>query len=179
MGRRNFLIDGVSGSGKTSVCTELQRRGYQAVHGDRQLKYRGDPQTGTAVEVPATFADDDARARWISDHLCWPVDAVAALVEDTDEEVTFFCGGSRNSAMFVDLFDAVFVLDVDLDTMTRRLDERPGDEWAGRGRQAERELAVRLHQTRENLPDGVRVDANQPLADVVDEILRHCRLQGR
>jgi len=28
MGRRNYLIDGVSGAGKTAVCTELQRRGY-------------------------------------------------------------------------------------------------------------------------------------------------------
>jgi predicted ATPase len=28
------LIEGVSGAGKTAVCTELQRRGYQAIHGD-------------------------------------------------------------------------------------------------------------------------------------------------
>jgi len=30
MGKRNYLIEGVSGAGKTAVCTELQRRGYQA-----------------------------------------------------------------------------------------------------------------------------------------------------
>ncbi len=35
MGKRNYLIDGVSGAGKTAVCTELQRCGYQAIHGDR------------------------------------------------------------------------------------------------------------------------------------------------
>ena len=35
MGKRNYLIEGVSGSGKTSVATELQRRGYHALHGDR------------------------------------------------------------------------------------------------------------------------------------------------
>ena len=43
MGRRNYLIEGVSGSGKTAVATELQRRGYQAIHGDRELMYLGSP----------------------------------------------------------------------------------------------------------------------------------------
>jgi predicted ATPase len=53
MGRRNYLIEGVSGVGKTAVYTELQRRGYQAIHGDRELVYRGDPETGlpTAPET--------------------------------------------------------------------------------------------------------------------------------
>ena len=46
MGRRNYLIEGVSGAGKTAVATELQRRGYQVIHGDRELVYRGDPETG-------------------------------------------------------------------------------------------------------------------------------------
>jgi len=31
MGMRNYLVEGVSGTGKTSVCKELQRRGYYAI----------------------------------------------------------------------------------------------------------------------------------------------------
>ncbi|MCB0356820.1 MAG: GNAT family N-acetyltransferase [Bdellovibrionales bacterium] len=46
MGRRNYLIDGVSGAGKTTVATALERLGYPAIHGDRELKYRGNPETG-------------------------------------------------------------------------------------------------------------------------------------
>jgi adenylate kinase family enzyme len=49
MGKRNYLVAGVSGAGKTTVAIELQRRGYQAVHGDRELVYRGDPETGLPV----------------------------------------------------------------------------------------------------------------------------------
>ena len=30
MGVKNYLIDGVSCTGKSTVCTELQRRGYVA-----------------------------------------------------------------------------------------------------------------------------------------------------
>lgn len=168
------MIDGVSGSGKTSVATELERRGYQVIHGDRALKYRGDPVTGVRVDVPPAFSDDRARAEWISGHLCWPAEEVLALAASTDEAMTFFCGGSRNSAMFLHAFDAVFVLDIDGETLNRRLDQRPEDEWAGRGRSAERELVLRLHRTSEDLPAGIRIDATQPLSNVVDEILRRC-----
>ena len=49
MGRRNFLVEGVSGTGKTSVADEVLRRGHHAVHGDRELAYSGDPATGEPV----------------------------------------------------------------------------------------------------------------------------------
>ena len=55
--------------------------------------------------------------------------------------------------------------------MNRRLDERPEDEWGG-GR-TERELIVRLHRTKEEIPKiGTVIDATVPIARVVDEILR-------
>lgn len=52
MGVRNYLIEGVSGSGKTTVAEELQRRGYHVIHGDRQFAYYGDPESGEPVDCP-------------------------------------------------------------------------------------------------------------------------------
>jgi AAA domain len=159
MGIRNYLIEGVSGTGKTSVCKELQRRGYRAINGDNELAYQGDPETGKRTDGGG------------HDHHIWHVDKVKAIVANQDEAVTFFCGGSRNFSKFVDLFDGVFVLEVDLGTLNRRLDERPVDEWGGE--QTERQLIVRLHQTKEDIPkNGIIIDATAPIARVVDEILR-------
>ncbi len=170
MGRRNYLIDGVSGAGKTAVCTELERRGYQAIHGDRELAYRGDPETGTPMD-PETGTPT---ATWMSEHHMWDVEKVKALVANQDEAVTFFCGGSRNSSKFIALFDSIFVLEVDLETMNRRIDERVAlDPTDFGGKPEERELAVRLHHTKEDIPkNGIIIDATPPLARVVDEILR-------
>lgn len=160
MGRRNYLVEGVSGTGKTSVCRELQRRGHHAVNGDTDLAYQGDPETGAPIDSA------------VHEHHIWDVDRVRALTADDREPVTFFCGGSRNFAKFIDLFDGVFVLDVDLETLHRRLDQRPPDEWGSQP--SERALVVRLHTTGEDVPGaGVVIDATQPLSDVVDEILRH------
>ncbi len=95
VGRRNYLVEGVSGTGKTSVCDELEGRGYHAVHGDRELAYQGDPITGAAVEGGT------------HEHHLWRVEKVKALVADQDEAATSFCGGSRNFLDFIDLFDGV------------------------------------------------------------------------
>ena len=160
VGVRNYLVEGVSAAGKTSVCHELRRRGYQAINGDRELAYQGDPETGAPTDTASHH------------HHIWDVDLVRALVADHREPVSFFCGGSRNFSRFIDLFDEVFVLDIDVETLRRRLDQRPSDEFGAKP--SERELVLRLHRTREDVPTiGVRVDATRPLTEVVDEILRH------
>jgi hypothetical protein len=164
MGVRNYLVEGVSGTGKTSVCRELQRRGYVAINGDTELAYQGDPDTGEPLAVAA------------HEHHIWDVDRVRVLIANQNEEMTFFCGGSRNFSTFVGLFDGVFVLQIDADTLNRRLDDRPEDEWGGAP--AERELIVRLHRTQEDVPrNATFIDATAPLAYVVDEILRHTTSQ--
>ena len=105
------------------------------------------------------------------EHHIWDVDKVKALVADQTSAMSFFCGGSRNYSRFIHLFDGVFVLEVDIDTLSRRLASRTENEWGGRS--IERELIARLHATREDIPkSGVIIDANAPIPRVVDEILR-------
>ncbi len=162
MGTRNYLIEGLSGTGKTSVADELQRRGHHVIHGDRELAYRGDPETGEPV---GGFGHE---------HHIWDVEKVKSLVADHTHPATFFCGGSRNFSKFIHLFDAVFVLEVDLATLERRLDARPDEEWGG-GVATERERIVRWHQTKQDVPqDAIAIDATAPIEQVVDEILRRC-----
>src|SRR6202007_3179280 len=103
MGVKNYLIEGVSGAGKTAVCTELQRRGYQAIHGDRELVYRGDPETG----IPTDPETGTPTATWMHEYHIWNVAKGTALVANQDKAAAFFCGGSRNFAKFIELFDGV------------------------------------------------------------------------
>lgn len=167
MGERNYLVEGISGAGKTTVAEELERRGYQVVHGDRVLARTGDPVTGRRLEEPIPGWSPEQKHQ----HHIWDADQVKTLVADNSQPLTFFCGGSRNSASFLKLFDGVFVLEIDLETLNRRLDARPGEFG---NLPEERALVLRLHRTREDLPgDGVSIDATRSVTVVVNEILRH------
>lgn len=162
MGIRNYLVEGVSGTGKTTVCDELNRRGIQAIHGDRVLAYQGDPVTG----APTPGARHE--------HHIWDLAKVRALIEDRSRPMTFLCGGSRNFTRFIDLLDGVFLLDVDADTLDRRLRTRGADEFGATEEQ--RALVHRLHATGEDTPrTGIRIDTARPVAEVVDDILSRCR----
>ncbi|MFL8937172.1 AAA family ATPase [Rossellomorea oryzaecorticis] len=162
MGKKNYLIEGVSCTGKTSVCNELQKRGYHSIHGDRELAYQGDPETGKRTGTASH-----------ENHI-WDVEKVKSLIANQDHEVTFFCGGSRNYSKFIHLFDGVFVLEVDSATLKRRLDDRPQDEFGGKKK--EREFVLRLHQTKEDIPkDGIIIDAAVPIGQVVNDIVRRCK----
>ena len=166
MGIKNYLIDGVSCAGKTTVCDELQRRGYHAIHGDRELAYWGDPNTGEPVPGCA-----GAQRTWM-----WNVAKVSALVADHTHAATFFCGGSRNSDRFIGLFDEVFVLEVDLDTLNRRLAARPANAWGGSAREGE-SFARFQRATKAGLPtNAISIDATAPLSSVVDTILAHANV---
>ncbi|GAA1375904.1 nucleoside kinase [Luteococcus sanguinis] len=159
MGEYNLLVEGVSGTGKTSVCHELRRRGYQAINGDTELAYQGDPSTGLPSTEPACH-----------EHHLWCEDRVWAIAGQTDQRFTFFCGGSRNFKRFLDVFDEVFVLDVDRDSLLTRLSQRPSDEFGSLPE--EKAFVLRLHELGTDVPaSGVRVDATQPLGIVVDQLL--------
>jgi broad-specificity NMP kinase len=154
MGVKNYLVEGLSGSGKTAVCDELQRRGYHAIHGDRELAYQGDPETGELLDG------------FSHEHHVWDVEKVRALAADRSHAASFFCGGCRNFDRLAKLFDRIFVLEVDLETLNRRLALRPEGEWGGRA--SERELVARLHATREGVPENA---VAAPVSRVVDAIL--------
>jgi adenylate kinase family enzyme len=176
MGIKNYLIEGVSGTGKTTVAEELQRRGYHVLHGDRNLAYRGDPKTGKPLDSPAHKNVMDS-VEWEQKHWIWDIDKVKSVIADHSIPISFFCGGSRNFYHFIDLLDGVFVLEVnDLDTLYRRLDERvardPTD-WGGKPE--EKEILARVHATKEDIPKGnFVIDSTAPIEHVVDEILEKC-----
>jgi thymidylate kinase len=181
MGIRNYLIEGISGTGKTTVAEELQRRGYHVLHGDRELKYRGDPMTGKPLDEPVHATEWD-KALWRQQHHLWDVDKVKSVIADHSVPVSFFCGGSRNFHQFIDLLDGVFVLDVeDFEILRRRLNERVArDPTDFGGRPEEKELVARLHRTKEDVPrDGIVVDSTAPIQQVVDEIIRQISDTGK
>jgi hypothetical protein len=149
MAKRNYLVEGLSGAGKSSVYEELIRRGYKAISTDRAWKHRPDPDTA---------------------HSMWHEQRAVGELESPEPEVLFVCGSSRNRDRFLPYFTKVFNLRIDDDTMRRRLEERTNNEY---GKEPEEvELMLRLNRSDEKPAGAIDVDATQPLDQVVDELLR-------
>jgi hypothetical protein len=167
MAKRNYLVEGLSGTGKSAVCAELIRRGYTAISTDRAWAYHADPDTG--------FPGGPVR------HDNWVWDRQKALSELGSQapEVLFVCGSCRNLDHFLPYFTKIFNLSVDDDTMRRRLQERTADDWE-LGPEATYvealnrmiELMLELNRSDEKPAGAIDVDATQPLDQVVDELLR-------
>ena len=175
MGIKNYLIEGISGTGKTTVAEELEKRGYHVTHGDRTLKLRGDPETGKPIQEP-NHNNEKEKNEWRQKHHIWPIDKVKAIIDDKTFPISFFCGGSRNFDKFIPWLDGVFILEVDdINEIYRRLDERVArDPTDFGGKPEEKEMVARTHATKESIPQmGITIDSTQPLNDVVDEILEN------
>lgn len=158
MAKRNYLVEGLSGVGKSSVCEELIRRGYTAISADRAWAYNADPETG----MPGGPVGHDT---WV-----WEQSAAVRELEGPDPEVLFVCGSSRNSDLFLPYFRRVFNLRIDDDTMRCRLEARNDEDWP-LGQEGV-ELMLELNRKGERLAGAMDVDATRPLDQVVDELLR-------
>src|SRR5919199_1115633 len=163
MAKRNYLVEGLSASGKSSVYEELIRRGYTAISTDRAWKYYADPDTGLRGG-PRHY-----------DNSMWDEERAVSELERPEPEVLFVCGSSRNRDRFLRYFTKIFNLRIDDDTMRRRLQERTNNDF-GKSSE-ERERMLRLNRSDEKPTGAIDVDASQPLHHVVDELLRlaNCR----
>lgn len=158
MAKRNYLVEGLSGTGKSSVYDELIRRGHWAISTDRAWAYFAEPSTGLPGG-PAGFEN----------HL-WDEGKAAAELERAEPDVLFVCGSSRNRDVFLPYFTKVFNLCIDDDTMRSRLRERTNNTF---GKQPwELELMLKLNRRGEKPAGAIEIDATQPINDVVDELLR-------
>ena len=124
----NYLITGVSGSGKSTIGRELRRRGYSVVETDRvwgrqillpagDRDPRADPHTVPPPEHPAYVRGE----AWV-----WDTWEVRRDLEKKSP-VRFFVGGADNEFPLYDLFDRVFLLDTEVQYIIDRLKQRKND----------------------------------------------------
>ena len=155
-----YLIDGVSGAGKTTICEELCKRGYKAVEADEVLAGFIDPATGLPT-------DDHSSENW---H--WDKTKFDAMVQAAGDRDLFVCGGAMNKPDFLHYFTRIFTLHIDDETLKQRLASRTSNDY---GKKSE-ELIFQLREnqlTEQYVKErgAVLIDATQSISRVVDEII--------
>jgi dephospho-CoA kinase len=148
MAKINYLISGLPGTGKTSVCIELQARGYRAIDADRNFGHQ-------------------VRADWR-----WDETKIEGVIDDASDEILFICGSASNRDDYIPKFSKVFILYVDDQTLRHRLLSRTNNNFGKDPdvltRQVERNQGVKEYSIKRG---RVVIDATQPVKKVVDDIL--------
>ena len=104
------LVTGMSGTGKSTVLEELERRGYAIVETD-------DPPWSETVAGP-----DGAEQLWCEDR-------IAELLAGARDTPLFVSGCVRNQGRFYDRFDAVVLLSAPADVLLERIAARTGNQF--------------------------------------------------
>lgn len=148
MAKINYLISGLPGTGKTSVCLELKSRGYKAIDADHAFGY----QSG---------------ADWL-----WDEAKIERTIDDSAEEMVFICGSASNRDKYISKFNKIFILYVDDQTLRHRLLTRTNNNFGKNPDALVKQIAQNQGVREYSIKRGrVVTDATQPLKKVTDEIL--------
>lgn len=161
---KRILLTGMSGTGKSTVISELAARGYKAVDADcdefsEWVELTDDFDTfGSPVEVGRD---------WI-----WREDRIQDLLSTEDTDVLFLGGCAENMRKFLPQFDHVILLSAPADVIVERLCTRTNNPYGKRPDEIARVLS--LVETVEPLLRRVaehEIDTSACLEDVVANVL--------
>jgi shikimate kinase len=166
-----IYVTGIAGAGKSTVCGELVRRGFEAYDtDDNGFSYWQDMITGEitgATHAAGRSAEFSTRNQWKMDP-----ERVRSIAKKARERAIFLCGSASNDAEFSDLFAKVIHLSIDRTTMQERVTTRSTSDY---GKNAN-ELTA-LTELHERIDGHYRtwattsLDANQPTSEIVDQII--------
>jgi len=169
-----YLISGPSGSGKSTVGRELQSRGFKVIETDFEPHFSGwfNNETGKKViDLPAQPASKE----WFESHSwLWDPAKVKEIVSHSKGETVFFCGGAYNEKDFYGLFDTLFALYADSETLVSRLKPREPDTWVDGSPTLLKLLDWNSRFKEYSLKSGaILIDSSAPTKAIADEILSH------
>jgi shikimate kinase len=173
------LVTGISGSGKSTVCVELQARGYEAhdmdLEGNAAWIHRETGRAWPPHQRPDTGAPD-----WFERYE-WRVvpEKVEGLAARARDRTIFLAGMATNGHEVWHLFSRVIYLAIDEPTLRRRVASRTTNDFG----KTPSELAAILEwhefaERQHRQAGATMIDATLPPDRVVDAVLEASLEEG-
>jgi thymidylate kinase len=158
-----FFISAVSGTGKTTLMHELQRRGEEAHDTDTEC-IRCSKQTGEPIGYEEAKRDG---YNWI-----YPAEHHQSLKARSRAKNIFLLGSVDNFDEVKAAADEYVWMTIPLDVLIHRLDTR--EKEYGKS-DSERQLIVELYEKMESAitPSTLTLDATKSVGEIADDLLAH------
>ena len=126
---KKYLITGIAGIGKSSVCKQLISMGHEA-HGIEDIDGMFAMYRKGTKEIFEDYNNSDPEKIKNSEWLC-DVKKLKELLNQQKKDIAFYCGVASNMDGIIPLFDKVILLKTNPNELHRRLSTREGTEDMG------------------------------------------------
>jgi len=170
---KKILVTGVSGTGKTTVCRELQKRGVKTIGIDEVdgLSYWVNKETKKRLVKKADCSKEFLSTyEWICD-----MTVLKSLTDDIDEPIVI-CGNVENIIECIDFCDTSLLLVCTPETFFSRIDSRNDNEY-GQSEDAKNfMLSYYEGDNKKCIEAGAAViDAEQSIGAVLDSVMEYVK----
>lgn len=170
--KQSILITGVSGSGKSSICAELNNAGYET--------YDLDSMSDVAIMIdrqtkqPVLKIDHHNDAKKIQEmDWIYQEDKLRTLIADQKNEIAFYCGIPSNLNEILPMFSKIILLSVtNPDIIRQRLTNRTSNDF-GKSKEVQEWVLAGKDKLEKELREkgAILVSAEIDLSDTTKTII--------
>jgi len=168
-----IYVTGPPGSGKSTIQKRLVERSYIAFDiDDNRFGGPVNLETDKRVEMPAA---SERAADWFDRHE-WRIsrESIVNLKQQAleSDQTYYLCGTASTDHLVWDLFDEVYYLSIDQETLAKRIKERKDNDFGKN--EKELELILKRHSEMNQkikTTHHVSINAKEPVDAIVDRLL--------
>ncbi len=166
--KKRYYITGISGTGKSTITAELNKRGIFAVDQDEDLCVWRHNQTKEVVEFEYGIGTEFLESHdWYCD-----VDKLKEILKGP-QDIIFVCGVTANQDEYLNLFDKVFLLRCPPQVFIQRINTRTDNDFGKHVSEREHLLAWQKELEAGLIEKGaIVINCEKPVSEVIEEILK-------
>lgn len=170
--RKIYYITGASGTGKSTISKELNKRGILSIDQDSKEYGLCSWKNNKTMENASFEYGIGKEFLETNDWYC-DIEKLKQILSE-NENIIFVCGVTANQNEYLNLFDKVFLLKCKTEELIKRIDKRE-DHQFGKHLSEKEHILSYCDEFEKNLINkgAVVINSDDPVSIVVEEILKN------